>query len=88
MVCTAAWAASTTPGSGGYGFSLDESLYVVRSARGAGGLPATYGGILAIAGRGCGLVVMVRRLVTRVFSLVEEVAQQPSRDLPKPVTRS
>src|SRR3954453_12715158 len=47
-------AASSTPGSGGEGFSLDDSLYVVRPGRGCGGFPATYAGIWDTHARGWG----------------------------------
>src|SRR4051794_27922550 len=55
FICSAARvAASTTPGRGGEGVSLDDSLYVVRPVRGCGGFPATYAGIWDTHARGWG----------------------------------
>src|SRR5687768_8982553 len=52
--------ACTTSGSGGNGFSFEESLNDRRPSRTAGGRPATYGGMPARAARGVGPEAGVR----------------------------
>lgn len=47
----------STPGSGGYGFSFDDSLYVVIPSRGVGGRPGTYAGMARTLGLGAGVVM-------------------------------
>src|SRR5215210_8495924 len=51
MVAAASSTTRCTAGSGGYGFSFEETLYVVSPGRAAAGLPGAYAGSAARAGR-------------------------------------
>src|SRR5262249_60736336 len=72
-------AASSTPGSGGYGFSLDESLYVASPARGTGVRPAAYAGMPASAGRRRGPVIAPPH---RGTPIQHDNGRSPSTDSP------